>query len=431
MNTVPRFIQHIYLGRTAAFAYAFGVLVLLVGERGLGNWILLPLALQFLVLPQLFYWQVRRSQDPRAVGLQQLHLDALMLGGWYAEFGFADWVGFGLLLSTSMNGIVIRGIRGLGMSLLLFAAGALGWGMVSGFRVESAVSPTVMHLSVAGSLIYSWFVGYVVFYNSKRLGAARREIRGSETRYRLIAENAGDLVAMVDGEGKWLYASPSFRKFLAESDLAIGGDSFSRIPARDRAALAAAIASTAEAGRTFELRVHLLSMDGTLRLLKLTGHPAGPNGARERVVLVAQDITEMREQEERLEVAAHAFDQMSEAILIHDLSGKIIMVNHGYCQITGFALETVVGRNEAEFRNACQPASFYDQLYAAVKRDGRWTGSTWSRRKDGSLYREWRNVSAIKDEAGRIKHIVTIFFEVDSRDTAQATALPRHAAPRR
>ena len=202
MNTIPRFIQHIYFGRTAAFAYAFGVLVLLALQRGLSQVILVPLALQFLLLPQMFYWDVRRAHDPRAVGLQQLRLDALLLGIWFAEFGFPHWAGFGLLLSTSLNGIVIRGIRGLGASLILFAAGALGWGVATGFRYEPAVSATVMHLSVAGSLIYAWFVGYVVFYNSRLLGAARREVRDSERRYRLIAENAGDLVAMVNAAGQ-------------------------------------------------------------------------------------------------------------------------------------------------------------------------------------------------------------------------------------
>jgi hypothetical protein len=70
-------------------------------------------------------------------------------------------------------------------------------------------------------------------------------------------------------------------------------------------------------------------------------------------------------------------------------------------------------------------------MYSTVESEGRWTGSTWSRRKDGSLYREWRNVSAIKDEKGRIKHIVAIFFELDSRDKAQAIPVSLLALRRR
>ena len=114
-------------------------------------------------------------------------------------------------------------------------------------------------------------------------------------------------------------------------------------------------------------------------------------------------------------------------VLILDLGTTI----KGNCQVTGYAMEQVVGRKETDFRHACQPPSFYDQMYGTVEREGRWTGSTWSRRKDGSLYREWRNVSAIKDETGQIKHIVTIFFELDSRNTAQAAPLSHIALRRR
>lgn len=432
MNSVPLFIRHIYFGRTAAFAYAFAVLAILVTQRDLGPLVLVPLALQFLVLPQVFYWYVRHAPDPRRTGLRQLHLDALLLGAWFAQFGFPDWAGFGLLLSTSLNGLVTRGVFGLGASLVLFAAGALGWGAVTGFRYEPAVSPAVMHLSVAGALIYAWFVGYVVYYNSRLLTAARHEIRASEERYRLIAENAGDLVAMVNAEGRWLYTSPSYGRLLAEGDLAEGGDCFAQVLPDDRPALADAIDKAARSGRSFALRVHLRARDGTSRLLDLAGHPASrPKPPGEGVVLVARDITELGRQEERLAVAAHAFDEMSEAMMIHTLAGEIIMVNHGFCELTGYPIEEVIGANEADFRNACQPPSFYDQMYSAVERDGRWTGTTWSRRKDGSLYREWRNVSAIRDDAGRIKHIVTMFFELDSRDTAQAAPVSHLTLRRR
>ena len=81
-------------------------------------------------------------------------------------------------------------------------------------------------------------------------------------------------------------------------------------------------------------------------------------------------------------------------------------------------------------RLACQPASFYDELYATVEREGRWTGTTWSRRADGSLYREWRNVSAIRNDLGRITHLVILFFELDSRGAATASPLA-HLAMRR
>jgi hypothetical protein len=62
-----------------------------------------------------------------------------------------------------------------------------------------------------------------------------------------------------------------------------------------------------------------------------------------------------------------------------------------------------------------QPQAFYDEIYAGVLRSGHWHGTTWSRRRDGTLYHEWRSVSAVRDAEERVTHFVTLFRELDSR----------------
>ncbi len=148
-------------------------------------------------------------------------------------------------------------------------------------------------------------------------------------------------------------------------------------------------------------------------------------------MLVSRDISELRNQQERLEVAAHAFDEMTEAIMICTADGTVVTVNQAFCNITGLTAEEVIGASEHATRLACQPESFYEELYATVEREGRWTGTTWSRRKDGSLYREWRNVSAIRGDAGRITYFVSLFFELDSHDAHTAPPVAHLALRRR
>jgi PAS domain S-box-containing protein len=133
---------------------------------------------------------------------------------------------------------------------------------------------------------------------------------------------------------------------------------------------------------------------------------------RNRVLLVSQDVTDLRESEERLLLAAHALEGMTEAIMITAADGTVVTVNRAFSEITGYSRDDVLGRSEKETRNALQPPDFYDELYGVVRRDGYWSGTTWSRRRNGAVYREWRSVRAVRDAAGGVTHYVIVFYEV-------------------
>ena len=137
-------------------------------------------------------------------------------------------------------------------------------------------------------------------------------------------------------------------------------------------------------------------------------------------VMASRDLTELREREEQLEVAAHAFERMAEGMVITNAAGRILTVNHSYSRITGYTPEEVLGRQESEFRTAMQPQAFHDDIYAEVLRSGHWDGTTWCRRPDGKVYREWRSMSAVRDPEGRVTHYVAVFRELDSHGAERA-----------
>ncbi|MGE0873456.1 MAG: PAS domain-containing protein [Burkholderiales bacterium] len=122
-------------------------------------------------------------------------------------------------------------------------------------------------------------------------------------------------------------------------------------------------------------------------------------------------LDEVRRNEEKLLVAGHAFENLGEALMIWSADGTIVQVNKAYTRLTGYAPEDVIGRPEAEFRSPLQPAGFHAEVQRTLQQDGRWSGGSWAKRKDGSLYREYRNISVVRDDRGSISHYVALFFE--------------------
>ena len=413
--------------RAAAFGFCFAVVGVYLWQRGGAGplaWTLL--ALQFLAYPHLVYWRALRSLRPTRAELDNLFLDAALLGAWCAGLGFPTWITYLFVGATTLNAVVNRGALGVAWSLASTLAGALLWITVRGFEYTPVTSDFVTMLCVAGSLLYAGMVGYVVHSQNRRLAAARDALRASEERYRLIAENAGDLIAMLDHQGQWLYASPSYKRVLDAADLAPGADAFRRVHPDDAERARVGVLRSAATGKPREIGLRLVDREGRVRQYKARVQALGnpdESLASQRLLLVSHDVTDLRDSEERVLLAAHAFEGMTEAIVITAADGTIVTVNRAFSELSGFTREDVLGQSERVIRNALQPPEFYDEVYRAVAKDGYWSGTTWARRKNGSVYREWRSIRSVKDGAGTPTHYVIVFSEVGAQRSQGEAAI--------
>jgi len=401
-----------YAVRTGAYAWCFMTIGVHMWERGYGWPAYALLVAQFLAYPHALYWRAMLSPQPNRAERDNLFLDSVFLGVWAAALGFPIWISYNLVGSALLNAVINRGALGMLWAVLCSVAGALLWGLIGGLTWEPQTSSLVTALCVLGAVLYVSVVGYVVFRQTRRLAAARDALGKSEERYRLIAENAADLIAMVDHDGRWLYTSPSYGRLLGDADRAAGADAFRRLHPDDAEQARAAVSRAATTGNPKDLALRLVDRDGRMRQFKTHVHAVSGEPSPSRVVLVSQDVTDLRESEERLLLAAHALEGMTEAILITAADGTIVTVNRAFSELTGYTRDDVLGQPEKSVRNALQPAEYYDEVFATVRREGFWSGTTWSRRKNGSVYREWRSVRAVKETAGLVTHYVMLFYEV-------------------
>ncbi len=406
-----RFVRIFYQIRATAFAVLFVAIGMQMWGRGYGGLAWALLALQFLAYPHLLFWRARRAPDSLKAEHANLLLDCLLLGIWISALEFPTWIAFPIFLGTSLNNAMNRGWRGALGALLAFAFGAVAWGLVAGFKVSPQTDPVAAALCLMGLFVYVIGLGNIAFAQSRKLRDTREALRQREEHYRIITENAGDLIAMLDAAGRWVYANPAYRRLLPEAALEIGADALAQLHPEDRDATRAALEQAVQSGESQGFLYRLIAADGKEHEFQAKAKSFSHAGAP-RTVVVSTDVTELRQRDKKLALQANVFENMADAMMIVAADGTVLSVNRAFTTVTGYGAEEVCGKSETEFRTALQPQEFYDEIRDALKRQGQWSGSSWCRRKDASIYREWRNISAIRDAAGRTTHYVVFFADV-------------------
>ncbi len=135
---------------------------------------------------------------------------------------------------------------------------------------------------------------------------AEDRLRESEELFRAIVENVGDLVALLDAEGKRIYNNPSYRPLFREEDIQVGSNSFIEIHPEDRERIKAIFRRTVATGVGERGEFRFVLRDGSIRHIESEGRPIhDAHGKVSKVIVVSRDITERKHLEfELLEMAS-------------------------------------------------------------------------------------------------------------------------------
>lgn len=144
---------------------------------------------------------------------------------------------------------------------------------------------------------------------------------------------------------------------------------------------------------------------------------AGNGGYSVRIAFT--DISEHKQAEEALRIAALAFESM-EGVMVTDANGIIQRVNNAFTRLTGYSEEEAMEQTPALLNSGRHDSDFFQDMWATLNKQKHWRGKIWNKRKNGKIAADWLTITAVTAPDGNITHYVGTFSDITSNPEASA-----------
>lgn len=121
-----------------------------------------------------------------------------------------------------------------------------------------------------------------------------------------------------------------------------------------------------------------------------------------------EDITEIKNVNDRIRMFSRIIEQSPVNIVITNLDGNIIYTNTEFTKITSYQMEEVLGKNPRIFQSGIHSKEFYENLWNTITSGKVWEGEFYDRKKDGTNFWEKAIIFPFFDDKGEIVNFVKI-----------------------
>jgi PAS domain S-box-containing protein len=142
-------------------------------------------------------------------------------------------------------------------------------------------------------------------------------------------------------------------------------------------------------------------------------------------LLIGTDNTARKQAEEALRenYALLRTIHVHSIVSVTDQAGRIVDANDGFCKISGYSREELLGQTHRIVNSGVQPRAFWTEMWKTITAGKSWRGEICNRTKEGALYWVDSIIAPFMSEDGHTKGYISVRTDITARKQAEEALL--------
>ena len=251
---------------------------------------------------------------------------------------------------------------------------------------------------------------------------AEEALRESESKYRMLMEQASDGIHTYDMRGNFIETNSKLCEMLGYTrEELMRLNVRDLVPAEDLAVDPICF-DELRGGKTLVRERRLRRKDETLLHVEISGRMV-QDGVLQAII---RDVTERRRADRAVKFQAHLLDTVEQAVIATDLAGNVTYWNRFAEKLYGWTAAEAGGSNVLDLIPAPATQEQASEIMSYLSKGRSWSGEFLVRHKDDTPFPIIVTNSPIYDEEGELVGIVGISFDITERKRAEESLRKAH-----
>ncbi|MCJ7719052.1 PAS domain S-box protein [Candidatus Bathyarchaeota archaeon] len=240
-------------------------------------------------------------------------------------------------------------------------------------------------------------------------------LRESEEKWRSLAENAPNIVMIVDRLGTIHFINRTVVD--ARPEEIVGKSIYDFVDPEHHNVVKKTIEQVFQTGEGSRYEISGVGPKGSVAWYETHVGPIKRNGQVASVTLITTDFTERKKTEQQLRIKETAVASSINGVAFADLEGKLTYVNSSFLEMWGYANDKeVLGKPAEDFWSSRENAV---EVVKALEHKGGWVGELTAKKKDGSTFEVQLSASMVKDKTGKPSCMMVSLIDVTERSEVE------------